>query len=63
MMFIFSIVSQGGDWSVNRFAAVVAEGVEELNISGCTFTRLDNGGIFIVSHFVVYGITVLYYGL
>lgn len=37
----------GGDWSINRFAAVVVEGVEQLSITGCNFTRLDNGGIFL----------------
>jgi hypothetical protein len=39
---------QGGDWSINRYAAVVAEGVEQLSISGCTFSRLDNTGVFLV---------------
>ena len=37
----------GGDWSINRFAAVTVEGAEAFTITGCTFTRLDNAGVFL----------------
>ena len=40
-------VVQGGDWSINRYAAVVVEGAEQLNISECIFSRLDNTGVFL----------------
>ena len=32
---------------MNRYAAVTLEGVAGINITGCTFTRLDNAGVFI----------------
>ena len=37
----------GGDWSINRFAAVVVEGAEGFTITGCTFSRLDNAAVFL----------------
>ena len=37
----------GGDWSINRFAAVTVEGAEAFSVTGCTFTHLDNAGVFL----------------
>jgi hypothetical protein len=37
----------GGDWSINRFAAVTVSGAEDVAISGCIFSRLDNAGVFL----------------
>jgi hypothetical protein len=39
--------TSGGDWSINRNASIVIEGAQGVNITDCTFWRLDNGGIFV----------------
>ena len=41
------IAPTGGDWAVNRAAAVTASGAENLDIGYSTFWRLDNAGIFL----------------
>mmetsp|Transcript_111 Transcript_111/g.256 ORF Transcript_111/g.256 Transcript_111/m.256 type:complete len:526 (+) Transcript_111:3-1580(+) len=37
----------GGDWALRRGGAVFVEGAEEVQISDCTFTRLDGNAIFL----------------
>eukprot|EP01116_Phalansterium_solitarium_P022687 TRINITY_DN7582_c0_g1_i1.p1 TRINITY_DN7582_c0_g1~~TRINITY_DN7582_c0_g1_i1.p1 ORF type:complete len:924 (-),score=219.53 TRINITY_DN7582_c0_g1_i1:171-2942(-) len=38
-------VPSGGDWALERLAAIVLEGTEEVEITGCTFTRLDGNAV------------------
>ena len=45
--FLPHMAPTGGDWAVNRFAAVVANGTVGFEVSGSTFWRLDNAGIFL----------------
>lgn len=40
-------VLSGGDWSLERTAAVVLEGVERARVSACNFTRLDGHALLI----------------
>ena len=40
-------VPSGGDWALQRSAAVFFEGVKGLNVEGCTFTRLDGIGLML----------------
>jgi hypothetical protein len=37
----------GSDYAVNRLAAVTLEGVAGAAIEACSFSRLDNGGVFV----------------
>lgn len=37
----------GGDWAVNRHAALSVTGAVGLNVSRCSFWRLDNAGVFL----------------
>jgi hypothetical protein len=41
------VAPTGGDWTVNRAAAVTANGAVDLTIVGNTFWRLDNAGVFL----------------
>jgi hypothetical protein len=41
------IAPTGGDWAVNREAAVTASGADGLSVVKCTFWRLDNAGVFL----------------
>ncbi len=37
----------GGDWSLERMGAVMLEGVEDILIARCTFTKLDSNALFL----------------
>ena len=41
------VAPTGGDWAVNRHAALTASGTVNLQVTGSTFWRLDNAGIFL----------------
>jgi hypothetical protein len=41
------IAPTGGDWAVNRAAAVTISGGHAATIANCTFWKLDNAGIFL----------------
>ena len=40
-------VPSGGDWALERIAAVLAEGVEGLQVSGCNFSRMGGNALMI----------------
>lgn len=40
-------VPSGGDWALQRSAALFAQGTEGLTVDGCLFTRLDGNGLFL----------------
>ena len=40
-------VPSGGDWALERLAAVFLEGTENLNISSCTFSRIDGNALML----------------
>ena len=37
----------GGDWALQRTAAVVVQGTEHISFDGCTFLRLDGNGVLV----------------
>ena len=41
------LAPSGSDYAVNREAALSLAGVSGVNVSGCTFLRLDNSGVFV----------------
>ncbi len=41
------LAPSGSDYAVNREAALTLAGVSGVNVSGCTFWRLDNSGVFV----------------
>lgn len=40
-------VPSGGDWGLERFGSIFAEGSERLSISDCTFSRIDGNAVFL----------------
>jgi hypothetical protein len=48
--FLPHVAPTGGDWAVNRAAAVTVAGAEGLTVSNSTFWRLDNAGVFLGSY-------------
>lgn len=40
-------VPSGGDWALQRTAAVFAEGVEGFSVTGCNLTHLDGNALMI----------------
>jgi hypothetical protein len=40
-------VPSGGDWALERMAAVFLQGTEDALVDGCTFERLDGNGVMI----------------
>ena len=41
------LAPSGSDYAVNREAALTLGGVSGVNVSGCSFLRLDNSGVFV----------------
>lgn len=41
------LAPSGSDYAVNREAALTLTGVNDVNVSACTFWRLDNSGVFV----------------
>jgi hypothetical protein len=41
------LAPSGSDYAVNREAALALGGVRNVSVSGCTFWRLDNSGVFV----------------
>lgn len=46
-LFAPHVAPTGGDWAVNRAAAVTASGIVDFSVSNATFWRLDNAGVFL----------------
>lgn len=40
-------VPSGGDWALHRGGALFMEGVEDIDIDACTFSRLDGNAVFL----------------